>query len=137
MGGGGGHHIAVTSFLSQIFVVGLFYSYLYLGKPRIESKKRTKIQLNAGGNLTMDCMSSGYPTPVITWRRLDGRPLPMRAITHSKGLLSIHYVGQLDRGEYQCISSNSYGNDSRIFSVNMIGTVIIYQLLQKILLCFE
>ena len=83
---------------------------------------KTKIQLAAGDKLTMDCMSSGYPVPVIKWRRVDGRPLPVRTITHSKGLLSIHDVGQLDRGEYECISSNIYGNDTRIFSVNMRGT---------------
>ena len=81
----------------------------------------TKIYLNADSKLTLDCMSSGFPTPVITWRRLDGRPLPMRTVIHSAGLLSIYGVGQLDRGDYQCISSNPLGNDTRIFSVNITG----------------
>ncbi|XP_028403698.1 fibroblast growth factor receptor 2-like isoform X2 [Dendronephthya gigantea] len=88
-------------------------------KPRIEANMKTKINLAAGDKLTLDCMSSGYPEPVITWRRMDGRPLPKRTITHNIGLLSIREVSQLDRGEYQCISSNSIGNDTRIFSVNM------------------
>ena len=99
----------------------LSLSYLYLGKPRIESVLRTKIQLTDGDKLTLDCTSSGYPTPEITWRRIDGRPLPIRTITHSKGLLSINDVGQLDRGQYQCTSSNPLGNDTRIFTVDITG----------------
>ena len=94
---------------------------LYVGKPRIESKMATKIDLNADTKLTLDCMSSGFPTPEIKWRRLDGRPLPIRTVTHSAGLLSIYEVGQLDRGDYQCISLNPFGNDTRTFSVNITG----------------
>ncbi|CAB3984345.1 fibroblast growth factor receptor 4-like isoform X1 [Paramuricea clavata] len=101
------------------YVEGTFQNVVVKCKPRIESTMKTKIQLAAGDKLTVDCMSSGYPVPVIKWRRVDGRPLPVRTIIHSKGLLSIHDVGQLDRGGYECISSNIYGNDTRIFSVNM------------------
>jgi hypothetical protein len=100
------------------------YTCLYLGKPRIESAMRSDIKLNSGDKLTLDCTSSGFPAPVITWRRVDGRPLPIRTITHNKGLLSINDVGQLDRGQYQCTSSNPYGNDTRIFSVAITGILL-------------
>ena len=83
---------------------------------------KTSAHLVGGTKLTLDCTSSGYPTPVITWSRVDGRRLPERTITHNKGLFSIHSVGQLERGEYKCVSSNIHGQDTRIFSVNVTGT---------------
>ncbi|XP_046844571.1 matrix-remodeling-associated protein 5-like [Xenia sp. Carnegie-2017] len=67
----------------------------------------------------MDCVSSGFPKPLITWRRVDGRPLPARKLTHSTGLLSISDVGQQDRGDYECTSTNIYGRDTKIYSVDM------------------
>lgn len=83
----------------------------------------TKIHLSGGDKLMIDCSSSGYPSPVITWRRVDGKPLPERLVTHTKGLLSIRDITQSERGQYQCISSNPFGNDTRIFTVYMTGTI--------------
>ena len=79
------------------------------------------MKIKAREKLNMDCVSSGFPKPLITWRRVDGRPLPARKLTHSTGLLSISDVGQQDRGDYECISTNIYGRDTKIYSVDMTG----------------
>ncbi|XP_046848060.1 matrix-remodeling-associated protein 5-like [Xenia sp. Carnegie-2017] len=88
-------------------------------KPKIVSKNETNMKIKAREKLNMDCVSSGFPKPLITWRRVDGRPLPARKLTHSTGLLSISDVGQQDRGDYECTSTNIYGRDTKIYSVDM------------------
>ena len=83
---------------------------------------KMSIHLTVGQKLELDCTSSGNPPPKVTWRRIDGPKLNEdRTIQHNKGLLSMHGVGQADRGKYQCFASNSLGNDSRTFLVDVRG----------------
>ena len=116
------HHVVKQCISQRRWPYSLpnLYIHFNVGKPRIEAEKETEIQVNAGDKLALDCTSSGYPTPVVTWHRVDGRPLQSGYIKH-RGLLFLKKVDQLDRGKYQCISSNMYGNDTRIFSVNITG----------------
>ena len=93
-----------------------------LATARIDSTMKTSIHLSVNEKLELDCTSSGNPPPKVTWRRIDGPKLNEdRTIQHNKGLLSVHNVGQADRGKYQCIASNSLGNDSRTFLVDVRG----------------
>lgn len=52
------------------------------------------------------------PVPSISWRRVDGNPLPGKIkINHSSGVLEIPYFRPEDAGVYECVAENSRGRN--------------------------
>ncbi len=71
--------------------------------------------------------ASGYLTPGLEWRLVDGRPLSSRAIqlakidkTPTRSLyLSIQNINKEDFGVYECVASNSVDKVSK--QVKILG----------------
>ncbi|XP_055010314.1 ADAMTS-like protein 3 [Boleophthalmus pectinirostris] len=66
------------------------------------------VSVQQGANLTLDCPTSGFPRPTVTWLR-RGRPLPPGAVPLSSGSLWIRNVSLSDLGTYCCLANNSIG----------------------------
>lgn len=73
-----------------------------------------------GSDVNFECGVTGDPAPVVTWRRVDGSPMPSngrtRPVDHNKsGLLSILRIERIsasDSGRYLCNVENSLGSSS-------------------------
>lgn len=73
-----------------------------------------------GSDVNFECGVTGDPAPVVTWRRVDGSPMPpngrTRPVDHNKsGLLSILRIERIsasDSGRYLCNVENSLGSSS-------------------------
>ena len=67
-----------------------------------------------GGNVTLSCKADGNPVPTISWTR-NGFPVDGSgriSFSEDKKQLTITNVSRTDSGEYQCVASNSLGNDT-------------------------
>ncbi|KAE8738964.1 hypothetical protein FOCC_FOCC015542 [Frankliniella occidentalis] len=73
-------------------------------QPRFPFRPEDNYTVSAGSNVTLECAGTGYPTPTVTWRRLNG-PLPNQA-DQIPGGLRILNVAALDRGTYVCELNN-------------------------------
>lgn len=79
----------------------------------LQSKPAANVIAIRTEELKLKCIASGYPTPSITWLKENSQLL-------SEGRMTIDEFGQEltisdvqfeDAGEYQCIASNSVGDD--------------------------
>ncbi|XP_041762389.1 basement membrane-specific heparan sulfate proteoglycan core protein isoform X4 [Anopheles merus] len=61
------------------------------------------------------CTATGYPTPTITWERVD-QPLPYHAVTEL-GLLRFSALRQQDAGTYRCVARNDVGESDTLLTV--------------------
>ncbi|XP_053672067.1 basement membrane-specific heparan sulfate proteoglycan core protein [Anopheles nili] len=61
------------------------------------------------------CTATGYPTPSITWERVD-QPLPYNSMTEY-GLLRFTSLRQNDAGTYRCIARNDVGESDILVMV--------------------
>uniref|UniRef100_A0A3Q1FBY1 Ig-like domain-containing protein n=1 Tax=Acanthochromis polyacanthus TaxID=80966 RepID=A0A3Q1FBY1_9TELE len=66
--------------------------------------------LSCSNPVALSCEASGIPLPAISWLK-DGRPIKA---TSSVRILS-------DTGRYSCLASNSAGDRSRHFNLNVLG----------------
>ena len=76
-------------------------------------QNKTRIE---GENVTISCNADGNPVPTISWTR-NGSPLDTSnnsriSFSEGKKQLNITNVSRTDSGEYQCVASNSLGNDA-------------------------
>ena len=87
--------------------------------------------------MTLSCNAIGNPEPSITWTK-DGSAIISNSrisLLADKKQLTIKSVDRTDSGEYQCVASNSLGNDtSSAASVNVLCKYSIYVLVVVITL---
>ena len=50
------------------------------------SEAPVDVTANVGENITLHCTARGFPQPVVTWRRQDGRQILTRTDSHSKAM---------------------------------------------------
>ncbi|XP_062558821.1 basement membrane-specific heparan sulfate proteoglycan core protein isoform X3 [Armigeres subalbatus] len=62
------------------------------------------------------CTATGFPTPVVTWERMDGHPLSANVIIEY-GLLRFNSLRKSDEGTYRCSARNDIGESDRILQV--------------------
>ncbi|XP_034337833.2 basement membrane-specific heparan sulfate proteoglycan core protein isoform X5 [Magallana gigas] len=67
--------------------------------------------VNAGEKVEMECVSTGFPLPTVTWSREDA-PLPQRAIVN-EAFLIIQSIRPEDAGTYVCTVENTGGRVTR------------------------
>ena len=86
-----------------------------------------------GSNVTLPtCDVTGYPAPVVTWRKLSGQ-LPQGRVQYNSTALQISNVRKVDSDAYFCSAVNLLGNVERktllvvvslpVFSVKPPGKV--------------
>ncbi|XP_051950032.1 hemicentin-1 [Xyrauchen texanus] len=74
------------------------------------------ILASVGDNITLPCIAHGFPTPSLTWRRQDGRPIFGKLSGHignsqlPSGALQIQSVWVDDEGVYVCEAKNQFGS---------------------------
>uniref|UniRef100_A0A8C7BY28 Basement membrane-specific heparan sulfate proteoglycan core protein n=1 Tax=Neovison vison TaxID=452646 RepID=A0A8C7BY28_NEOVI len=66
-----------------------------------------EVRVPAGSAATFPCMASGYPTPDITWSKLDGNLPPDSRLENN--MLVLPSVRPQDAGTYVCTATNRQG----------------------------
>ena len=67
-----------------------------------------------GENVTLHCNATGYPLPTLSWTK-DGSDIsnnPRISFSTGKKQLAITKASRVDSGAYQCVATNSLGNDT-------------------------
>ena len=59
-----------------------FFSNMFLVAPTVKLDSKSNIVVQEGSNITLKCEANGIPSPNITWKRLDGLPLPGEGFQH-------------------------------------------------------
>ena len=66
-----------------------------------------------GSSVTLPaCHVTGYPAPVVTWRKLSGQ-LPQGRVQYNNTALQISHVRKVDSDAYFCSAVNLLGNVER------------------------
>lgn len=83
-----------------------------------------------GQSLVLQCVTSGFPQPMITWyfnmRQLNVNDAPRLSITPD-GYLIINGVVTDDDGLYQCVATNAAGSDDGTVNLTIHGkTTVVF-----------
>ncbi|KAL1394552.1 hypothetical protein pipiens_011875 [Culex pipiens pipiens] len=62
------------------------------------------------------CTATGFPTPIVTWERMDNHPLSSNVIIEY-GLLRFNSLRKSDEGTYRCSARNDIGESDKILHV--------------------
>ncbi|XP_052028591.1 contactin-6 [Apodemus sylvaticus] len=81
-------------------------------EPKIEVRFPETIQAAKDSSVKLECFALGNPVPDISWRRLDGSPMPGKVkYSKSQAILEIPKFQQEDEGVYECIAGNLRGRN--------------------------
>ena len=89
--------------------------FLITDKPDITVHPKAQAATE-GNNATFTCNAIGNPVPTISWTingsSVDASNNSRISFSEGKKQLTITNVNRTDSGEYQCVASNSLGNDT-------------------------
>ena len=74
--------------------------------PRFTVKPPAKVVARLGGILRLNCLATGDPQPVISWKKLGGQ-LPAGRSQQINGALVITSVVMEDKGSYICVATSA------------------------------
>ncbi|XP_035886136.1 LOW QUALITY PROTEIN: contactin-6 [Phyllostomus discolor] len=81
-------------------------------EPKMEVRFADTVLAAKDSSVKLECFALGNPVPDISWRRLDGSPLPGKAkYSKSQATLEIPNFQQEDEGFYECSAGNLRGRD--------------------------
>ncbi|XP_062056318.1 contactin-6 [Lepus europaeus] len=81
-------------------------------EPKIEVRFPDTVPAAKDSSVKLECFALGNPVPDISWRRLDGSPLPGKVrFSKSQALLEIPNFQQEDEGVYECTAGNLRGRN--------------------------
>ena len=69
-----------------------------------------KTTVNQSQTAILNCSADGYPTPQVTWSKLNSRLPVGRHVVESSGALILKDVGPGDEGVYSCKAKNLLGS---------------------------
>lgn len=75
----------------------------------------------SGANVHFNCIGYGDPWPKVIWKKNSEIVKKTDRVIPTDGLLHILSVKVEDAGTYECILSNSYGEDKRSAVLNVDG----------------
>ncbi|XP_053542916.1 hemicentin-1 isoform X1 [Ictalurus punctatus] len=82
------------------------------------------VRVKEGQNITLTCEVTGNPVPEITWLK-DGQSVlgeeRLQVMSHGR-FLHINDAQVVDTGRYSCLASNSAGDRSAHFNLNVLVT---------------
>lgn len=79
-------------------------------EPTIKRKQKT-LDVNKGESATLECRSSGNPTPTITWSKQEGE-MPSGAQEEQGTSITFENIDRHISGSYVCTAENGVGNPS-------------------------
>ncbi len=83
--------------------------------PRIEVYPDTTQTVTKSGSVLFQCRTlAGIPSPVVTWTRMDGRPLDPHIEILRGGVMRMNRVQGSEAGEYKCRAQNEAGSTEAI-----------------------
>lgn len=67
------------------------------------------VNVDEGFNVTLTCAAAGYPTPNISWVRVNGQtlPPPYNRYAYKGNVLQLYNVQATERGMYRCVADNN------------------------------
>ena len=74
--------------------------------PRFTVKPPAKVVARLGGTLRLNCLATGDPQPVISWKKQGGQ-LPAGRSQQINGALVITSVAMEDKGNYICVATSA------------------------------
>lgn len=102
-----------------------------LAPPKIEGSSDTAfITTSVKSPVTLECPFSGRPIPVFTWFK-NGIPVipgyfQNFVISKDGSEFTLLSPDLKDSGNYVCLATNSAGNDSRSFVLNVLGNPFLF-----------
>merc|ERR1712142_904412 len=88
--------------------------------PTIELYPADYQTVTRGESVLFQCRyMSGIPTPVISWARSDGRPMPPNAELLSGGVLRMNSVTGAEEGSFRCRAENAAGKVEAIATLRI------------------
>uniref|UniRef100_A0A0A9YRP0 Basement membrane-specific heparan sulfate proteoglycan core protein n=1 Tax=Lygus hesperus TaxID=30085 RepID=A0A0A9YRP0_LYGHE len=87
-------------------------------RPSIRIHPSNTIEVLEGGDIWIQCITTGYPLPDIEWFRIDGRSFNEQAEI-TGGNIRITSALKSDQGEYECRATNQAGQDTQRVVVNV------------------
>ena len=103
---------SVSFFIVCYFLFFFFCIFIFTEKipPVFTVNPPVQMLISSGGKASMNCKTSGFPIPVITWFK-DGIPVPRANTTGDKGLsiLTLEFVKPVHQGKYWYEANNSDG----------------------------
>ena len=85
-----------------------FLLFLVSVQPRISLNPGPRYAIQGSTFTLPTCHVTGYPTPVVTWRKLSGH-LPLGRVRYNNSALQISQVRKEDSGVYTCSAKNLPG----------------------------
>ncbi|KAH9500753.1 Hemicentin-1, partial [Bulinus truncatus] len=85
--------------------------------------ENTGIDIESNGSLL--CQATGRPTPKLSWRRKDAKPIDFngRFKQAQSGSLEITNIQQGDEGVYTCVAQNPFGSSESDAYISVTGIV--------------
>ena len=85
-----------------------FFLFLASVQPRISLNPGPSYAIQGNTFTLPTCHVTGYPTPVVTWRKLSGQ-LPQGRVRYNNSALQISQVRKEDSDVYTCTAKNLLG----------------------------
>ncbi|XP_071944831.1 basement membrane-specific heparan sulfate proteoglycan core protein-like [Antedon mediterranea] len=81
--------------------------------------------VSVGSVVVFTCLATGYPSPRISWRKLEG-DLPANRVIN-RGVMTINQVVKEDAGTYICVANNTQGSVEYTAALYVGGFVPYFQ----------
>ena len=105
----------------QLTIIVLFpflCSLQIVGASIILSPKSTHVE--EGSNLTLACIATGQPSPVITWSKIPGELSKRRNTWRIEGNFTIMDISKSDEGVYFCKAENLLHTDKKHAQITVL-----------------
>lgn len=75
----------------------------------LQGRTTQTVTVEEGSNVNLTCAATGYPTPNISWVRVNGNPLPppFNRFMYRGGQINLISIRGIDRGMYRCVADNN------------------------------
>lgn len=75
----------------------------------IQGRTTQTVTVDEGSSVNLTCAATGYPTPNISWVRVNGNPLPppYNRFMFRGDKIQLTNIRGIDRGMYRCVADNN------------------------------
>jgi hypothetical protein len=106
----------------SVFGVAKSYAVLVVQTPvSFVSVPPSTVKVRLGDTVKLGCSATGFPSPTVTWSRVDG--LPESIQVGPNGSLIIPQLKNGDDGQYVCTAKNAVAKQSYSVSIELQDTV--------------